>query len=158
MQGMSWILRRAVSYSAVQLHITSTTDASQKVHIDIEQTSTGGFKNNEERVLDWEWREATDAIFGKVKGRTRWCDIKEIDDEFLREGWDAKSLEEAGGEVVNAYVESVGLKGEQWTADQVWGFEVLDGLRRHVRHIVAKRGKEVHRVKVIYDWVGPSEK
>lgn len=66
----------------------------------------------ENRTLDWEYREHTDKIFGKVKGKSRWVKLGDVDDdEFLKTGWD--DLE---GEHVQSYVES---DGGGWTADQV---------------------------------------
>jgi len=75
------------------------------------------------------------------------------DDEFLRKGW-GRECEE--GEVAESHVESV---GNGWVATQVWGFG--DGVnvggkrqRRHARHIVVRKGKEVRRVRLVYDWLG----
>lgn len=107
---------------------------------------------NEARAIDWVIREHEDRVFGKVSGRTRFVHVKELDDAFLRDGWDEKWLEGAKGEVIEAYAESVG-KSPNWTADQTWGFEIVEGTRRYVRHVVAKKGKEVHRIKSVYDWI-----
>lgn len=42
------------------------------MHIDIEQTATGGLKGtSEKRSLDWQPRPHKDHIFGSVEGRTR---------------------------------------------------------------------------------------
>lgn len=43
-----------------------------------------------------------------------------------------------------------------WTAHQVWGFAVVEGERRHVRRILARReGWREERVRMVYDWKGP---
>lgn len=55
------------------------------------------------------------------------------------------------GLLIQSYVESRD-KDPNWTADQIWGFEIVEGKRRYVRHVYAKKGKEEHRVKLVYDW------
>ncbi|KAK8219715.1 hypothetical protein M8818_000689 [Zalaria obscura] len=154
MQGVSWFVRRAISYSTIVLHVKEYADDSEHVHIDIEQVSSFA-TTNEERTLDWQFRDHDDRIFGKVRGKTRFVKLGDLDDEFLKTGWDPKWVEESGGEAVEAFVESVG-KEPMWTADQVWGFAVVgkgegEG-RRYVRHVVARKGEEVHRIKMVYDW------
>jgi len=152
MQGMSWFIRKAVSYSAVTLNIKQYTDEEGAIHIDVEQVSTGGFKNNEERKIDWTWREKKDNMFGLVRGRSRFCKLDEIEQLFLKDGWDDKSIQESGGEVINAFVESLDTSGDQWTADQIWGFEMINGERRHARHIICKRGEQTIQIRTVYDW------
>ncbi|GAB7354125.1 hypothetical protein MBLNU459_g4688t1 [Dothideomycetes sp. NU459] len=151
MQGVSWLVRQAIKYSTIVLHVEEWVDEAGHTHVDIEQASTGGYKNQEERTMDWVDRETDDKVFGKVKGRSRFVKLGEIGDDFLNSGWDQKFLDDNDKEVIQSYVESVGKK-PNWTADQVWGFEVKDGLRRYTRHVVAKKGKEVHKVKLYYDW------
>jgi len=136
MQGMGWLVRQGVKYSAITLVIKEYTDENGIVHIDIDQTSTGGFKNDEPRQFDWEWHEKDDPIFGKVKGRGKWTNVSELQEPFLKDGWDPKWLQEADGEVLFSEVDSVGAKGEQWHADQVWGFEIIDGGKRYVQSAV----------------------
>lgn len=70
----------------------------------------------------------------------------------MKEGWDHASL--AAGEAIETYVEST-TKG--WTANQFWGFELEDGVRRYTRHVVVKNksGDKVLRLKLVYDWAGP---
>ena len=142
------------------------------VHIDIDQITTpGNFTNTEPRAVDGEWREKDDKIFGKVRGFTKWIKIPEHEDPFMRDGWEPKWLEESGGEGLDVYLESIGKKGGQdWTAEQIWGFEIINGERRFimfvlpasqlllnlvnrfVRHIVVKRGETEYKVKTIYDY------
>lgn len=71
MQGVGWVVRQAAAYSAITITMKQYTDAAGAMHIDAEQASTGGIKSSEERVLDWEWKEKEDKIWGKVKGRAR---------------------------------------------------------------------------------------
>lgn len=130
MQGMGWLVRQAVKYSTITLEFKEYTDENGTVHVDIDQTSTGGFKNNEAREFNWEWREVEDPVFGKVKGRGKWMKISELQEPFMKEGWDPKWLEECDGEVLFSEVDSTAAKGTQWHAEQVWGFEIIGGGRR----------------------------
>lgn len=52
---------------------------------------------------------------------------------------------------VQSYVESY---DNGWTANQIWGFEVIDGTRRHVRHVVVRKGEDWKQARLVYDWHG----
>ena len=72
----------------------------------------------------------------------------ESDIPFLTTGWEGG----VSGEHVQSYVES---KTNGWTANQVWGFEEIDGVRRHVRHVVVRKGDEDWKqARLVYDWQG----
>lgn len=164
-QNVSFLVRQAVAYSNVTVTISqytspaSPSDDGDKLHLDQTQSSTGGMKNTEERVMDWQWAETDNWIWGKVRGRGRYVRLEEIvgeaglgeeDAQWLREGW-----EEGTGEVVQLVAESVGLK-EGWTAWQVWGFAEVEGKRRQVRRIVGcRKGWRTERCWMVYDWKTP---
>lgn len=154
MQGVSWFLRKAISYATITLTITQYIDdtADKLTHIDISQVATGGVGGTKEkRVLDYTWREHEDRIFGKVKGKSRWIKLKDIDeDDFLKTGYD-----DMEGEHVQALAESI---GNGWTADQVWGFEEVDGKRHYVRHVIVRKGDDWKMARLVYDYKGPLEK
>lgn len=126
-------------------------EATGLVHIDIEQESSAGQTNSETRTLNWTFTEKSDPVFGKVRGRSRFINIDDEDlkEPYLKQGWDGKFLDESKGELVQAYVESVGNK---WVANQTWGFEIIHGQRMYTRHVYAYKGKEEHRIKMVYDW------
>ncbi|KAL2357696.1 hypothetical protein BJ546DRAFT_323271 [Cryomyces antarcticus] len=147
MQGVGWWTRKAIGLATIVLHIKQYTDDAGAVHIDIDQTATGGIKGTrEERTLDWAWREHEDHIFGKLKGRARWIKLGDVDDAFLKGGW---AREIVDGEAIEGYVESI---GNGWTADQIWGFEMIEGKRYYTRHVLAKKESEEHKVRLVYDW------
>ncbi|KAL8635081.1 MAG: hypothetical protein Q9228_007394 [Teloschistes exilis] len=106
-------MRRLISLATVTLTITQYTTDDSLTHIDIYQVaSPGGISSQENRILDWTYRDHDDKVFGAVKGKSRWVKLVGIDDhEFLKEGYD--DLE---GEHVQGYVES---KNGGWTVDQV---------------------------------------
>ena len=77
-------------------------------------TATGGVSGTtEKRTLDWTFRDHADKIFGKVKGRSKWVKLEDVDDEFLGKGW-LDEVKKTG--LVRAYAESL---ESTWTADQV---------------------------------------
>ncbi|KEQ99054.1 hypothetical protein AUEXF2481DRAFT_1872 [Aureobasidium subglaciale EXF-2481] len=152
MQGIGWVVRQAVKYSNITLHVKQFVDENGLEHIDNEQVTTGNIRNTEERVVDYAWHEKDDKVFGMVTGRSRFVKLDEIEHDYLKQGWDEKFLAEGDREVFQSIVNSVGKK-PNWTADQVWGFEVVDGQKRHTRRIIVKRGKEEYKLRLVYDWV-----
>ena len=114
------------------------------------RVATGGITGTtEKRTLDWTWREHSDGIFGNLNGRSRWCKLSEVDDdEWLKTGWIPPPKED---EFVQSYVES---KDNGWTADQVWGFEMLDGKRYYARHVVVRKGDDWKQARLVYDYQG----
>jgi hypothetical protein len=150
MQNIGWVIRQAVAYSTVTVTVQQYTDSDGINHLDQEQLSTGGIKNFEDRVMDWQWTEKENWIWGKVNGKSRYVKAAEVDDAYLKEGWE----DGVEGEVVEGLAES---KKDGWNAWQIWGFGVVDGERKHVRKILAKRpGWKDERIRMVYDWKGPA--
>ena len=112
-QGVSWFLRKAISFATVTLTVKQYVDKDGLTHIDIQQVATGGISGTtENRTLDWTWRDHKDGIFGQVKGKSRWVKLEDVDDdEFLKTGYD-----DMEGEHIQSYVEN---DENGWTADQV---------------------------------------
>lgn len=101
----------------------------------------------EKRILDYTWRDHEDKIFGKVRGKSRWVKLKDIDeDDFMKTGFD-----DMEGEHVQALAENI---GNGWTANQVWGFEEVDGKRHYVRHVVVRTGEDWKQARLVYDYKG----
>lgn len=154
MQGVSWLKRRAIAWATITLHVKEYADDAAVTHIDIAQTATGGVQGTAEiRTLDWTEREHEDHVFGKLVGKSRWVDATpdNVADAFLRDGWE-KAADGPGGEAhIESFVEN---KDKGWTARQIWGFAVVDGKRYYVRRVVAEKGEEVIKVRLVYDWQG----
>ena len=161
---MSFLLRKTISYASVTLEITQTegpptapntsTDATF-THIDIQQIGTAGMKGTREvRCLDDNLRPHSDWIFGNVEGRSRWIALDEVEEEFLRGNW----LEEKSGagpdgkDHIQSFVENVDT---HWTAQQIWGFQMVDGERRYARNIVIRKGDKKVEMRLVYDYLGP---
>lgn len=146
-QGVNWVTRKAIGSAAVTLTIKQYTDSETGLtHVDIDQSSSLGAGTQERRVLDWTGREANNPLFGRVQGKTRWATLAELDDDFLKEGF-----EDGTTEVIHTWTEHLDSGA---TTQQAWGFEIIDGQRYYVRHVVARKGDQVARIKMVYDWQG----
>jgi hypothetical protein len=150
LQGLSWFKRRAISMFTLTLGVKHYTDEAGNEHIDVEQTLSGGIKgSNEDRILDWEARGEVDDIFGAVIGKSKKVKAEEVEDEFLKSGWTEDTFED--GLVLAIDWSDTAKSGMDWRAEmvrlysflslvvphilQTWGFEVLNGERRHARRL-----------------------
>ena len=151
-QGIGWMTRKAIGLATVTLHIKQYTEEGT-THINIDQTATGGMKGtSEHRILDWESREHEDHVFGKLNGKSRWLNLDGVSDDFLKEDW-LEGEEEISGPAGELHIESYSVNDKNgWTAQQVWGFASIDGVRYYVRRVVVKKGDEVRKVRLVYDW------
>lgn len=149
-QGIGWVIRKAIGLATLTLTVKQYVDDKGDTHIDIDQTATGGIKGtSEHRTLNWGELEHTDHIFGTVKGRSRYVPLSEVTDDFLKKGW-LPEMSEGDAKMIQSYVESV---GGGWTADQIWGFEEVNGERRYTRHALVKKGDQFQTARLVYDWV-----
>jgi len=155
LQGVGWWRRRAIGLATVTLDVKQYVGDDGKPHIDIDQTATGGIKGTfEKRTLDWEIRAHTDHIFGDLKGRSRYLNLDAVEDPFLKDGW-LEGDEEKGGPNGEVHIESwVENEERGWTADQIWGFAIIDGQRYYTRRVTVKKGDEVQNVRLVYNWQG----
>ena len=76
----------------------------------------------------------------------RFIKLSEIDDDFLKEGWTDDCCE---GDVIESTNESV---TDTWTARQIYGFAEVNGEKKQVRKIVGKKGDQIERIRMVYDW------
>jgi len=156
LQGISWLTRRAIGLATITLYAKHYKDDDGVEHIDIQQTLTGGISGTiENRILDWTFREHEDHLFGAVLGRSRRVKLDQIENDFLRSGW-LPDTEEHGA--INSYVKSDTPKsGTTWTAEQIWGFEEINGERRYVRHLdFTGPGGEHLQARLVYDFYAPA--
>jgi hypothetical protein len=145
LQGVGWFLRKAILLATITLTITEYVDDNSITHIDIDQVATGNIRTKELRTLDWVFRDHVDNVFGEVNARSRWVKLDDVDDDdFLKTGWD-----DMNGMHVQSWGES---KTNGWTTNQVWGFEMLDGKRYHVRHIATRKGEDWKLARLVYDY------
>ena len=80
---------------------------------------------------------------GKVKGRTRWIDLNDVQDWFLKDGW------EASGWVIETEVWS---EKEGWNTHVVCRFAIAgDGQRHYVREGTVLKGSQAEHLTFVYD-------
>ncbi|APA15233.1 hypothetical protein SS1G_08851 [Sclerotinia sclerotiorum 1980 UF-70] len=156
LQGVGWWSRKAISLATVTLHVKEYIDENNIPHIDIDQTATGGIKGTSEyRTLDWVPRAHEDHLFGNVSAKSRFCNLEQVDDDaFLKEDW-LEGEEENSGPDGERHVQTYGVNEERgWNAMQIWGFAIIDGKRYYTRRVVVKKGSEVLKVRLVYNWQG----
>jgi len=155
LQGIGWFKRKLIGAGTVSLEIKHYKGDDGVERIDIDQTlSPGGIQSREERVLDWTERSKEDSLFGHIIGRSRRTRLEEIEDDYLRTGWTADSIEH--GFIQSYVVSDVSKSGTTWIVNQIWGMEEIEGLRRYVRHVffTGPGGEEI-RGRLVYNYSGP---
>jgi hypothetical protein len=120
--------------------------------------------------LDWTERDKKLPIFGAVKTRNREVTVQSSTTslEASSYGADAAAVENAedlswlladwirgedgGLEIIESQVLSTDAG---WVSHQVWGFEIIDGKKEHVRKVVLWKGAQKTRAHLIYQYLGP---
>jgi len=152
LQGVGWFKRQIIANSTITLHVKHHKDEQHTEHIDIDQTITGGIPGTtENRILDWVERHKEDGLFGFVVSKSRRLAVVDIKDDHLRGEWLPDTVRDATiHTVASSDTEKSGLV---WTAEQVWGFESINGERRYTRRVRFDydRGGEIHEIRLVYD-------
>ncbi|KAH0838194.1 hypothetical protein J3R83DRAFT_6446 [Lanmaoa asiatica] len=156
LQGLSWFTRRAIAMFSLTLAIKHTTDEAGIEHIDIDQTLSGGIPGtSENRILDWHERDEDDDVFGAVTGKARRIPVEDITDEFLKKDWTQDTIDH---DIVLTDSWSTPSRNRYtWRAVQTWGFAMVNGERRYVRHTTftstRKQDGPIH-TRFVYDYLG----
>ncbi|KAJ5523887.1 hypothetical protein N7494_010537 [Penicillium frequentans] len=151
LQGINWLMRKVLNMTSVVLEVKEWEDPSDGfTHMDIDLKPTSGLPaSQEKKVFDFKGTDSTHALFGKIRVSQGWANAKELnqEDHFLVEG-----MEEDMDSFIHLKTEHL---DHNTVTHQAWGFEEIEGTRYHSRHIVGKKGDEVVRVKLVYDYLGP---
>ncbi|KAK6841514.1 lccl domain-containing protein [Apiospora arundinis] len=165
LQGVPWLVRKAASMMNVTARLTQTTDAATGTSsITIETVATGGFKG-EVKTYKLDGSELrSESKFGVTHVRARWLNLSERDqpqsmsgegpmDSYLAEDWIEEPCERLEGKpgFVQVYVVQEGGEG---SAEQVFGFCMIDGKRYHVQKTVATKDNKTIKVRAVYEWKG----
>ncbi|KAI7971913.1 hypothetical protein EIK77_007512 [Talaromyces pinophilus] len=142
-------MRTLVSKAAVSVTLKQSIDDGVS-RIDSTQNSLG-HAVEETWFLNWEPRESTHTVFGKMIVRARLVSPTSVGEAVLQ-GPSEKYTADWDGDVIELSVENEG-----WTSTQVWGFTTVEGSRKYVRRSVVKKGDISKVVQVVYDWVDPIE-
>lgn len=172
LQGLSWLTRRAIGLATVNLTIREYEE-SGTIHIDITSVAKGLSSTQEDRTLNWKDIPHQDKIFGKVLGRSRMINLnaggfdpQEPYDEESKAFLQARTLKD--GKTPSSFEDQSALvqtfaknqdSGYGWTAEQIWGFEQVNGKRYYTRRIIGRnaKGDKIQRVRLVYDYQGPSD-
>lgn len=147
LQGVNTVIRKAVGVASVHLKVTQ--ENLDSIHMENTATAAGISGTSEDYKLDYEWRTSHDPFFGEIQGRSRWIDQAEAMENGAEGEWLA-------GDSDGKLIQAVGKKPDDaWVATHLWGFENVDGARRHTRRVevVGKDGEQV-KVRMVYDFVG----
>ncbi|KAK7457081.1 hypothetical protein VKT23_010382 [Stygiomarasmius scandens] len=154
LQGMGWLKRKAISIATITLKVNHLTDADGLENVNVDQTLTGGIPaSSERRPLDWTERQIADPNFGHVVEKMRRIRLDELENEFLKKGWEQDTQENG---VLHLWIKSDTPKsGTTWYGDQVWGIEEINGERRYTRHVHFIGPKEeMIDARIVFDYVG----
>ncbi|KAJ5992497.1 hypothetical protein N7451_008221 [Penicillium sp. IBT 35674x] len=148
-QGVNWLTRKVIAMANVTLTINQRKDENGNILLDIENKPSGGLPaTQEKRVLNWKPVELNHGLFGNIRGRSRICKLADLDDNYLRQGW-----EDGTEEVMHFKTEH--LDSEGILTQQVAGFMVHNGTRYHARRVlVTKDDGERLEAKLVYDYQG----
>jgi hypothetical protein len=123
--------------------------------------------------LDWTEREKKLPIFGGVKTLNRSLSLPSSATALEASAYGAEAAaketpedlawlladfirgEDGGLDVIESQVLSTEAG---WVSHQVWGFEVLEGKREHVRKVVLWKGAQKTRAHLVYQYLGPVAK
>jgi hypothetical protein len=132
--------------------LTVTQPDEQRIKMAQSVTSGKIPGTSEEYTLDYEWRTDQDSFFGEISGRSGWVSVEEgRKTGVVGEGDGEWIAEDSEGKLIHAE----GRKESEWESSHLWGFEVVDGERRHTRRArVSNEKDEELRVKMAYDFMG----
>ncbi|KAL1800659.1 hypothetical protein ACET3X_001001 [Alternaria dauci] len=150
LQGVNILIRKTATAASIHLKI-SQPDGQ---HIKMAQSITSGKipGTTEEYTLDYEWRTNQDGFFGEVSGRSRWVSVEEGGKMGVVGEGEGEWIE---GDSEGKLIHAEGKKEGEWEASHLWGFEMVDGERRHTRRVRVSNAKgEELRVRMVYDFVG----
>jgi len=153
LQGVNALVRKAATAASIHLTITQPSPNEIKMAQSVTAGKIPG--TTEDYTLDWEWRSNEDSFFGTIEGRSRWVSV----DEGQKSGIVTQGEEEwIEGDSEGKLVQAEGKKPDgEWQAAHLWGFEMVDGERRHTRRVQVKNTKgEELRVRMVYDYIGES--
>lgn len=131
--------------------------------------ASGLSTTKEDRTLDWQDRDHEDKIFGKCRGKSRLFKKGEFQMEGPGSPEDAVFLQAEklkDGTTDSRFVDDVHVQsivknigGGDWTAEQIWGFEEINGERRYTRRLIVWNGQgKEEKCRLVYDYKGPVEK
>lgn len=153
LQGVNTLIRKAATAASVHLTISQPSLNEIKMAQSVTAGKIPG--TTEDYTLDWEWRSNEDSFFGTIEGRSRWVSVDQGRESNIVGEGEGEWIE---GDSSGKLIQAEGRKPDgEWEAAHLWGFEIVDGERRHTRRVLVKndQGQEL-RVRMVYDFTGDS--
>jgi hypothetical protein len=154
LQGVGYIKRTAIANFTLTLEPEQSTDDDGVEHVKVKQTLSGGFKAPADHlVLNDKEISKEDDLFGHLIARSWRAKVDELDIDFLKEGWSDDTVEY--GLIAGVVKSDTAKSGRDWVIHVVWGFVVLNGVRRFARRFrfTTKEKSEPIYVKLYYDYL-----
>ncbi|KAG7008585.1 hypothetical protein G7Y79_00005g017260 [Physcia stellaris] len=143
LQGVNGFIRKLASHTSVHLNITQPTP--NEIHL--QQTATGASipAVTEDWILDWQWRDGKDPLFGDMTGRARWIKKEEAPEGDWEDCDDGLIMQAEGKK-----------PDDEWGGTHYWGFEYVGGERRYTRRIYMVNNKTTEKmnVRMVYNFDG----
>ncbi|KAK5555912.1 hypothetical protein LTR46_005758 [Exophiala xenobiotica] len=165
LQGAAYVARQVLYVFKNPIsHTYKTYQQDSVTHLDITTLVSMHLDTQENRTLDWQDNYHLDKVFGNCHHKSRLFKTGQFqmqgpgsteDAAFLRA---EKLLDGTTGsgfldeENVQTCIRNVGDAG--LLTEQVWGFETVNGERRHTMRVVTWAGAIPHRCRVVYDYRG----
>ncbi|KAL2843562.1 hypothetical protein BJX68DRAFT_154849 [Aspergillus pseudodeflectus] len=183
LQGVGWLTRKGIGAASQTLHFTSAVEtppssSETTVHITMRQTLTGGIPGStEERYMDWVERERSNHIYGDTQSRSRLIKgvrdaegavrpdveiqskpgndaIEEEVKKFLSAGVPHLGSQE-NDDLSDLYIHDFGRNEKAgWTAEQIWGLEVIDSQQYLTRRVAVVREDGYELARLVYKFNG----
>ncbi|KAG1817797.1 hypothetical protein EV424DRAFT_1645048 [Suillus variegatus] len=154
LQGVGYIKRTAIANFTLTLEPTQFTDDDGVEHVNVKQTLSGGFKAPADSLLlNGQEVSKEDSLFGHLIAKSWRSKVEDLDIDFLKEGWSEDTLED--GLIAGIVKSDTAKSGRDWVINVVWGFVILEGVRRFARRFrfTTKERSEPIDVKLYYDYV-----
>lgn len=145
LQGVNLLIRMVIARTTLTVAMKQWEEDGV-THLEFQNAIASSLPGSTENfTLNWEPTEFYDHYFGNVRDRARWVKVDDLEEDFLRNGW-----EEGTAEVIHLFTDHLDV---DVTTSQVCGFEFIDGLRRHTRRMVVKRADVTTNLRVVFDHV-----
>ncbi|KAJ7642236.1 hypothetical protein FB45DRAFT_902078 [Roridomyces roridus] len=151
-QGIGFITRKAISVGRITTIIKHYKDAAGVEQLEIDSAIVGGITvSKEHRIVDGQARPSEDLLFGPIVTTARRAQPADLTIPFLKDGWTAETLQNG---VIHVEIASGLANKNNWTMNQTWGMQEINGERRYVVHLKITSPSEDHEIMVVYDDLG----
>ncbi|KAG2369479.1 hypothetical protein BDR07DRAFT_661724 [Suillus spraguei] len=151
LQDVGYLKRTAINNLPLTLEPSQYTEEGVE-HIVVKQVLTGGFQApTDHLILNGKETFRNDTLFGHLIAKSWRSKVKDLDIEFLTEGWTEDTEED--GLIAGIVKSDTDKTNKDWVIHVVWGFAIIDGVRRFARRFrFTIKDREPIFVKLYYDY------